>query len=69
MRMVLPRSLGVIGIKSIKKWHGEKMAEFGKNTKGIVFTFCRKLPFFEIVIFWCIINIWPIRIKEMQTAS
>ena len=43
MRMVLPRSLRVIGIKSIKKWHGEKMAEFGKNTKGISLHFLSKI--------------------------
>ena len=34
------------------------MAEFDKNTKGIafIFFFCRKLSFFDIVIFWCIIK-------------
>ena len=33
------------------------MAEFDKNTKGIAFIFfCRKLSFFDIVIFWCIIK-------------
>ena len=37
--LYFPWSLGVVGFKFINKWHGEKMAEFDKNTKGIAFIF------------------------------
>ena len=59
MRIVFPWSLGVIGLKFIKKCHGEKMAEFDKNKGYSIYIFLSK-----IVIFW-----WTIRIKEMQTTS
>ena len=48
------------------------MAEFDKNTKGIAFIFfCRKLSFFDIVIFWCIIKYMAHKDQrnEMQTVS